>query len=144
MFHCKLGDLATIKSGKSNRQDATEDGPYCFFDRSMTAKRSNRYLFDCKAIIVPGEGKDFFPRYFEGKFDLHQRCYFLSSLDESVASTKYLYYYLTYNHSYFARVAVGSTVPSLRLNSFEDMPVNLHSPAEQQHIVGVRRSEYEA
>jgi len=71
----KLGELANIKTGKTNVQDAVENGKYPLFDRSGELKRSNKYLFDTEAVIVPGEGKDFLPKYYVGKFDLHQRTY---------------------------------------------------------------------
>jgi len=71
----KLGKLANIKTGKTNVQDAVENGKYPLFDRSGELKRSNKYLFDTEAVIVPGEGKDFLPKYYVGKFDLHQRTY---------------------------------------------------------------------
>ncbi len=67
----KLGEICEIKTGKSNAEDAIENGDYAFFDRSKIIKRSSRFLFDCEAIIIPGEGQTFLPRYFSGKFDLH-------------------------------------------------------------------------
>ena len=72
-----MGGLCSISSGESDTQDAVADGPYAFFDRSKTIKRSSRFLYDCEALIIPGEGKEFLPRHYEGKFDLHQRAYAL-------------------------------------------------------------------
>jgi hypothetical protein len=46
-----LEQLCSIKSGKSDTQDAVEDGAYAFFDRSRTIKKSPRYLYDCEAFI---------------------------------------------------------------------------------------------
>ncbi len=140
MYNCKLGKIAIIKNGRCNRQDAIINGRYPLFDRSQVIKGSNEYLFDCSAIIVPGEGKEFIPRFYSGKFNLHQRCYCIQSKDESQISIKYLYYNVFYNRDHFARVAVGSTVPSLRLNSFEDMDLRIHNPEEQCHIVGITSS----
>jgi len=72
----KLGEVAFITTGKSNREDSLkEDGIYTFFDRSEDIRTSNKYLFDTEAIIVGGEGQKFIPKYFVGKFDLHQRAY---------------------------------------------------------------------
>ena len=71
----KLGTLANISTGKCNREDAEEDGIYPLFDRSQEIKKSNEWIKDCEAIIVPGEGTSFIPRYYKGKFNLHQRCY---------------------------------------------------------------------
>ena len=51
-----LGQLCSIKSGKSDTKDAVNDGEYAFFDRSRTIKKSTRYLYDCEALIIPGEG----------------------------------------------------------------------------------------
>jgi len=70
-----LGDVSKIKTGSSNREDSGLDGKYTFFDRSEDIRTSNIFLFDCEAVIVAGEGSDFIPKYFVGKFDLHQRTY---------------------------------------------------------------------
>ncbi len=131
-----MGSLCAIESGSSNAQDAVADAPYTFFDRSKKIKRSMRYLFDCEALIIPGEGAEFLPRHFVGKFDLHQRAYALHSFSEQI-DVKYLYYYLIYRRDYFPRVAVGATVKSLRQRHFENLPVIVAPLAEQQRIVAI-------
>lgn len=115
----RLGNAANISTGKSNRQDADEDGIYPFFDRSQEIKRSNIWLKDCEAIIVPGEGTTFYPRYYQGKFDLHQRCYCVEPKVKEIG--KFLFYVLNMNRYYFLSVATGATVPSLRQNNFLSM-----------------------
>jgi len=47
----KLGDICRIKTGKTDSQDAVENGAYPLFDRSATIKRSDKFLFDTNAII---------------------------------------------------------------------------------------------
>ena len=81
-----LGDISSISTGSSNRQDSITYGKYAFFDRSENIRTSNRYLFNCEAIIIPGEGSDFIPKYFIGKFDLHQRTYAITKFDNTVES----------------------------------------------------------
>jgi len=133
----RLADVADISTGKSNRVDATEDGEYAFFDRSKEVRKSSRYLFDCEAVIVPGEGKEFIPRYFSGKFDLHQRAYAITNF-RGVCG-RFVYYAMGAQRKYFERVAVGSTVKSLRLKMFHDFPLKLPPLAEQKkiaHILG--------
>jgi type I restriction enzyme S subunit len=128
-----MGALCSIKNGKSNTEDAVEDGAYAFFDRSKQVKRSSKYLFDCEALIIPGEGTEFLPKKYNGKFDLHQRAYALYEFKD--IDPKYLYYYLIHSKDYWPRVAVGATVKSLRLRHFEDLPI-IHPPLpEQQRIV---------
>jgi len=42
----ELKKIARITTGSTNSQDAVENGKYPLFDRSMTIKRSNKFLFD--------------------------------------------------------------------------------------------------
>lgn len=137
-----MGELCSIKSGKSDAQDAVEDGPYVFFDRSRTIKRSTRYLYDCEALIIPGEGTEFLPKHFTGKFDLHQRAYALYDFSDRI-DVKFLFYFLHHMSDYFPRVAVGATVKSLRLRHFEQLPVSLTSLLEQKRIIGILDEAFE-
>jgi hypothetical protein len=43
-------------------------------------RTSARYLFNDEAIIIAGEGQKFTPKYYKGKFDLHQRTYAILEL----------------------------------------------------------------
>lgn len=132
----KLGQLASVNNGKSNTQDAVDDGSYVFFDRSREIKSSNRYLFDCDAIIVPGEGKEFIPQIHSGKFDLHQRAYAIHSFHNDV-DFNYLYYFIHFNREVFLKKAVGSTVKSLRLGQFNEFPVVLPPLSQQKTIAQI-------
>jgi type I restriction enzyme S subunit len=127
-----LGEIATITTGNSNREDSILDGEFTFFDRSQDIRTSNRYLFDKEAVIVPGEGQEFIPKYFIGKFDLHQRTYAI--FDFKNIDGKYLFYHILQNDKHLQSQAVGSTVKSLRLPMFETMPIFLPSLAEQIKI----------
>lgn len=128
----KLGEIAKITTGSSNRQDSNLDGEFTFFDRSLDIRTSDRYLFDKEAIIVPGEGQEFIPKYFKGKFDLHQRTYAIMDFDE--IDGKFLFYSISFNSNHLNSHAVGSTVKSLRLPMFETMPIMLPSLSEQTKI----------
>ncbi len=131
-----MGKLCSISSGESDTQDAVIDGPYAFFDRSKTIKRSSRFLYDCEALIIPGEGKEFFPKHFNGKFDLHQRAYALFDFRPDL-DVRFLYHFLHHRSDYFPSVAVGATVKSLRRRHFENLPVPIPPLPEQQRIVGL-------
>ena len=132
----RMGDIATITNGDSNVQDAipeSKNGLYPFFDRSEDIKYLPTFLFDKEAIIYPGEGAEFMPRYFKGKFALHQRCYAIFDFKEFI-SAQFLYFYLKTQNSYFVRNAVGSTVPSLRLDTFQKLKVVIPTMEIQQSI----------
>jgi type I restriction enzyme S subunit len=132
----KLGEICQISTGSSNANEAVPDGEYAFFDRSKTIKKSKRFLFDCEALIIPGEGAEFFPRYYSGKFDLHQRAYAIFGFD-SKAYIKFIEYYLIFDHKYFERVAVGATAKSLRRRHFEDLLIPFPPLPEQQRLVKI-------
>ena len=132
----KLGTIADITTGKSNVVDSLKDGLYPFYDRSDLVKRSNRYLYDVEsAIIMPGESSTFLPKMAYGKFDLHQRAYAI--FPHNGIYPEYLYYYILYAHDYFKIVSTGSTVASLRLGMFLDMPIQLPSFDNQQKIASI-------
>lgn len=136
----KIGDFFEVTNGKTNSDDAVVDGSYPLFDRSTEIKRSNKYLFDNEAIIVPGEGKEFNPKYYEGKYDLHQRAYTIFSKNIEKMSMEYLYYWIDFNKSYLSKMAVGSTVKSLRLYMLQNFPLNKPEYSVQQKIAGILSS----
>jgi type I restriction enzyme S subunit len=128
----RLGEISTITTGSSNRVDSSLDAKYTFFDRSQDIRKSSIYLFDGEAVIVAGEGQEFIPKHFIGKFDLHQRTYAIMNFSDSIG--KFIYYLLDENRYYFYSQAVGSTVKSLRLPIFKKMRVILPDIEEQTKI----------
>ncbi len=131
-----LGKVSSITNGNTNTQDAIVGGEYPLFDRSVEIKRSNKYLFDETAIILPGEGAEFVPRIYSGRFDLHQRAYAIFP-DKNVIDPTYLYYFLFANRRDFEQRSVGSTVKSLRLPLIQSIGVNIPPIKEQQKIAEI-------
>ncbi|MDP2631208.1 MAG: restriction endonuclease subunit S [Candidatus Uhrbacteria bacterium] len=131
-----LGKIASITNGSTNTQDAVADGAYPLFDRSVEIKKSSKYLFDDTAIILPGEGAEFVPKIYSGKFDLHQRAYAIFP-NKSIVSTEYLYHFLYANRKDFAQKSVGSTVRSLRLPLIQSVGVSIPPIKEQQKIAEI-------
>lgn len=136
----KIGEFFDVTNGKTNSDDAAANGEYPLFDRSVAIKRSNKYLFDKEAIIIPGEGKEFIPKYYSGKFDLHQRAYAVFPKNGDQVNMKYLYYWMDYNKDYLLKMAVGSTVKSLRLYMLQNFPLNKPDYSKQQKIADILSS----
>lgn len=129
----QLSDVSSrITNGRANAEDHEEGGTYPLFDRSATIKRSNEFTFDGEAVIIPGEGMRFQPRYFHGKFNLHQRAYVLMGHS---GDAKFVFYTLDHFQDLIAENAVKSTVLSLRLPIIEKFPLAVPAKAEQQKIV---------
>lgn len=129
-----VGKFFEVTNGKTNTDDAVENGEYPLFDRSIEIKYSDKFLFDTEAIIIPGEGKDFIPRYYRGKFDLHQRAYAIFPKDRKDLSLKFLYYWMFYKRQYLSKMAVGSTVKSLRLYMLQNFPLEFPEYKIQEKI----------
>lgn len=127
----KLLQIAKVKTGSKNVQDNIQDGKYKFFDRSVEVKYLNTFDFDETAIIYPGEGSKFLPRYFSGKYSLHQRAYSIYDIN---INNNYLYYYLSLQNNHFLKYAVGSTVKSLRMSGFDKLKVMVPKNSEQEKI----------
>jgi type I restriction enzyme S subunit len=132
-FAQELTDISEIFTGNLNAENSTENGKFTFFDRSSDIKRIDSYSFDGKTIIYAGEGSEFLPRKFDGKFGLHQRAYAIMNFKDFV-DYEYLYYYLETMNSHFLKTAVGSTVKSLRRVSFEKCKISLPSLEKQIEV----------
>ncbi|MBE7177768.1 MAG: restriction endonuclease subunit S [Mucilaginibacter polytrichastri] len=127
-----LLDVCDITNGKSNAQDHIVDGLYPLFDRSAVIKASNSFLFDCEAVIIPGEGMRFVPKYYTGKFDLHQRAYALINFN---CNGLFVYFSVVCNSNLLSIKAVQSTVLSLRLPILQSFQIQIpHDELEQQKI----------
>ena len=138
VYFAPLKDIAEVGTGSSDRINAVDDGKYPFYVRSETILRSNRFLFDETAIVIPGEGGigDIF-HYVNGKYDLHQRAYRIRFIDETI-STKYAYYYFSASFKKFIMMkAVSATVTSIRKPMIEDFKIPLPPLPVQREIVRI-------
>lgn len=127
-----LGEICEITNGKANVQDHVENGIYPLFDRSETVKASNEFIFDTETVIIPGEGMQFIPKYFKGRFNLHQRAYALKDFN---CIGKFVYQYMLHRSELLSQKAVQSTVLSLRLPILLKFPIQIpKNQIEQQKI----------
>lgn len=134
----KIGDLASVGTGRSNRQDAVENGQYPFFVRSKTILASDTFEFDDESIIIPGEGGigEIF-HYINGKYALHQRVYRINFHDERVC-VRFAYYYMFSNFKRFImKKAVSATVTSIRKPMIEKFEIPLPPIEVQNEIVRI-------
>lgn len=124
--------ICSITNGKANAQDHIENGKYPLFDRSEVVKSSNNYLFDCEVVIIPGEGMRFTPKYYKGKFNLHQRAY---ALKDFTINGKFVYYSMDNNSNLLLKKAVQSTVLSLRLPILHNFQIVIPIDIKEQQKI---------
>lgn len=130
-----IRELCSISTGKSNTQDQDADGLYPFFIRSEVPGRSNKYLFDCEAVLTIGDGnigKVF--HYVNGKFDLHQRVYKMDNF-VGIFGRYFYYYFSTKFYKRAMKMTAKATVDSVRLDMISEMEIKMPvSLNEQKHI----------
>ena len=119
----KAKEICSIGTGKSNTQDQVDDGKYPFYIRSDVPVRSNKYLYDCEAVITIGDGnigKVF--HYVNGKFDLHQRCYKMTDFKD-IWGKYFFYYFSTKFYDRTMKMTAKATVDSVRLEMISEMDI---------------------
>ena len=119
----KAKELCSIGTGKSNTQDQVDDGKYPFYIRSDIPVKSNKYLYDCEAVITIGDGnigKVF--HYVNGKFDLHQRCYKMTDFQD-IWGKYFFYYFSTKFYDRAMKMTAKATVDSVRLEMISEMDI---------------------
>ena len=119
----KAKEICSIGTGKSNTQDQIDDGKYPFYIRSDVPVRSNKYLYDCEAVITIGDGnigKVF--HYVNGKFDLHQRCYKMTDFKD-IWGKYFFYYFSTKFNDRAMKMTAKATVDSVRLEMISEMDI---------------------
>ena len=133
--HKKLGDVCEIGTGRGNRQDAVDDGEYPFYVRSAEPLKSDTYLYDEEAIIVPGEGRvGEIYHYIVGKYNLHQRAYRIAGKDETINLKFVLYYMKSHFKKFILMRAVTGTVLSIRKPMLTDFQIPV-PPIDVQHEI---------
>ena len=134
----KVGDIAVVGTGKSDKKDATPDGEYPFYVRSKIIAKINTFEFDEEAIVIPGEGGigDIF-HYVTGKYALHQRAYRIHFVDNKVIPKFAYYHFMAHFKVFIIKKAVSATVISIRKPMITDFPVPVPPLEVQKEIVGI-------
>lgn len=131
-----LGNIADIRTGKRNGDEATPTGKYCFFVRSQDVFRIDDYSYDGEAILIPGEGGiGTIFHYINGKFDYHQRVYKISDFSKDFCC-RFIYYYLQqYFGAWAQMLTVKATVDSLRLDTFKNFRMYIPNTYNEQSAI---------
>ena len=77
-----LDEYCSVFTGKKNANASVDSGKYKFFTCAPDALQIDSYIYDGNAIIVSGNGAyTGRTRFYSGKFDLYQRTYACTLLD---------------------------------------------------------------
>jgi type I restriction enzyme S subunit len=134
----RVGDVAKVGTGSSNRDEMNVGGIYPLYVRSKNILTSDTFEFDEESIVIPGEGGvgEVF-HYVNGKYALHQRAYRIAFHDSRI-STKYSYYiFQALFNAFILQKAVSATVTSIRKPMIENFLIPTPPIAVQQEIVSI-------
>ncbi len=127
-----VSNLCKIGTGKSNTQDQVVNGTYPFYIRSEKIAQSNKYLYDCEAVITIGDGnigKVF--HYVNGKFDLHQRCYKMTEFKD-ISGQFFYHVFSAFFYDRVIRMSAKATVDSVRMDMIAKMEIFYPTLLEEQ------------
>ncbi len=134
--HKTLGEIVSIKTGKIDANKAVENGKFPFFTCAREISRIDDAPYEGKVVLVAGNG-DLNVKYHEGKFNAYQRTYFLTSLDESNALPKYIYFFMEHYLQILRTQSIGTTVKYIKMENLSAANIPLPTIVEQQKIVEI-------
>lgn len=129
-----LGDVARIRTGKLDANAADHAGAFPFFTCAVKTLRINTFAFDCKAVLVAGNG-DLNVKYHEGKFNAYQRTYVIESTDETVLAPRFLYAFLDLYVSHLRQQAIGGVIKYIKLPYLKEAVLQLPPIRWQEKFV---------
>ncbi len=138
----RIGEICDVIKGKTGIKKA-QPGRYPLVTTSDTRGSHNSYQFDCEAVCIPlvsstGHGHASLKRvhYQNGKFALGTILAAVVSNDETVLSTKFLYYYLNhFKDELIVPLMKGMANVSLSVEKIKTISISLPTLKEQQKLV---------
>ena len=128
----KLKELIALKYGK--RQVDVEDinGNIPIYGTGGVFGMANKALYSEPSILIGRKGTIDKPFWVDQPFWCVDTMFY-AVIDKTKVIPKYLFYNLS--NIGFGNYNEGTTIPSLRIDTLNEIKINLHSPSQQQHIV---------
>ena len=131
----KLKELIILKYGKRQIEVEDENGTIPIFGTGGILGKANTALYSKPSILIGRKGTIDKPFWVDQPFWCVDTMFY-SIIDERMVLPKYLYYNLSSVD--FSKYNEGTTIPSLRIATLNDIDICLHSDEEQQHIVDTK------
>lgn len=148
-----LDKYCSIFTGKKNANASVNNGKYKFFTCAPEALQIDSYIYDGNAIIVSNNGANTGrTRFYSEKFDLYQRTYACTLLDNINSEFIFpLYWFVKLELSKkIMGETRGSTIPYIVMNDLEkfefiynEETFNKYMPIFKSLTVAIQANEFE-
>lgn len=126
--------ISTIQTGKKDANYGSDEGKYPFFTCAAEPIRCHGYSFDCRAILLAGNGDINNISRYNGKFEAYQRTYVVKIAEPLCFD--YIFYWFKYRWFDFNKGKMfGTAIPYIRLGNLQEFPTPIPPLSEQHRIV---------
>lgn len=130
----KLKELITLKYGKRQIDVEDENGTIPIYGTGGVFGKANVSLYSKPSILLGRKGTIDKPFWVDYPFWCVDTMFY-SIIDDTKVVPKYLFYNLL--NIDFSKYNEGTTIPSLRIETLNNIDISLHSNDEQHYIVDI-------